>query len=90
MLISILLPSLQKAREIRVAPHCGANMGGFGRGALTYAEANKGMLPSPEHDPKATRPVGPGSAGRRPSSATTASVMTRRTRPTRKTPSTKE
>jgi len=54
LLISILLPSLQKAREMARRTACGANMGGFGRGALTYAEVNKGMLPSSEHDPRAT------------------------------------
>lgn len=50
LLISILLPSLQKAREISRRTACGANMGGFGRGALTYAEANKGVLPSSKHN----------------------------------------
>lgn len=54
LLISILLPSLQKAREISRRTACGANMGGFGRGALTYAEANRGVLPTPVHDSNLT------------------------------------
>jgi len=51
LLISILLPSLQKAREISRRTACGANLGGFGRAALTYAEVNKGVLPSSDHNP---------------------------------------
>ncbi len=51
LLISILLPSLQKAREISRRTACGVNMGGFARGALTYAEMNKGPLPVADHNP---------------------------------------
>lgn len=63
LLISILLPSLQKAREMSRRTACGANMGGFGRGALIYAEANKGMLPAAEHDPNSTASPLPGITG---------------------------
>lgn len=54
LLISILLPSLQKAREISRRTACAANLGGFGRGASIYAEANKGVLPSSLHNPAAS------------------------------------
>jgi len=57
LLISILLPSLQRAREISRRTACCANLGGFGRGALTYAEVNRGVLPSSDHDPSKTNTV---------------------------------
>lgn len=51
LLISILLPSLQKAREVSRRTACAANLGGFGRGSSIYAESNKGVLPAARHDP---------------------------------------
>lgn len=51
LLISILLPSLQRAREMARRTTCAANLGGLGRAALTYAEVNKGPLPVADHNP---------------------------------------
>jgi len=45
LLISILLPSLARARELAKRTACGANMNAIGKSCLTYAEANKGPLP---------------------------------------------
>lgn len=53
LLISILLPSLQRAREISRRTACAANMGGFAKGSLIYAETNKGVLPAAAHVPVA-------------------------------------
>jgi prepilin-type N-terminal cleavage/methylation domain-containing protein/prepilin-type processing-associated H-X9-DG protein len=65
LLISILLPSLARAREVSRRGACGANLGGFGRGALTYAEANKGPMPTANHDTSVTKTTsgGPNVAG---------------------------
>ena len=49
LLISILLPSLARAREMARRTVCASNMGSFGRAALTYAEVNRGPLPAPGH-----------------------------------------
>ena len=44
LLISILLPSLSKARQQAAAVQCESNMRQLGLGALMYADANQGML----------------------------------------------
>jgi prepilin-type N-terminal cleavage/methylation domain-containing protein len=46
LLISILLPSLARAREIAKRTACGANLSAFGRSVLTYAEGERGSLPN--------------------------------------------
>ncbi len=52
LLISILLPSLQRAREAARRTVCLANLGGFGRACLVYAEESRsGVLPTAPHDP---------------------------------------
>lgn len=51
LLISILLPSLQKAREQAKRAVCASNMGQFGRASSLYSEENDGVLPTAEHDP---------------------------------------
>ncbi len=50
LLISILLPSLSRARELSKRTICGANTGSIVKSCLIYAEANKGPLPTPAHD----------------------------------------
>ncbi|GMU23507.1 MAG: hypothetical protein AMXMBFR13_35850 [Phycisphaerae bacterium] len=47
LLISILLPSLSRARELAKRTSCAANMNGVGKACLTYAEIHKGPLPQP-------------------------------------------
>jgi len=54
LLISILLPSLAKAREQARRTACASNLGSLGRAALTYSEGNNGFFPTPWHDPKGT------------------------------------
>ena len=51
LLISILLPSLQRAREMAKRAVCASNMGQLGRASLLYSEENDGILPTPMHDP---------------------------------------
>jgi len=51
LLISILLPSLARAREISKRTSCAANMSGMGRSCLTYAEGNRGSLPAAYANP---------------------------------------
>lgn len=49
LLISILLPSLSRARELARRTACAANMGALGRAATIYAEGNRGVMPTPNH-----------------------------------------
>ncbi len=52
LLISILLPSLQRAREAARRTVCLANLSGFGKACLIYAEEGRaGILPTAPHDP---------------------------------------
>jgi len=51
LLISILLPSLARAREISKRSVCLANLKGLATGTLLYSEVNKGFFPTPLHDP---------------------------------------
>lgn len=46
VLISILLPSLSKARRAAAAVNCAANLRTIGQGFLMYSEENRGMMPS--------------------------------------------
>jgi prepilin-type N-terminal cleavage/methylation domain-containing protein/prepilin-type processing-associated H-X9-DG protein len=46
VLISILLPSLAKARASAVTVQCSANLRSIGMGLMMYADANKGFVPS--------------------------------------------
>jgi len=49
LLISILLPSLQRAREQAKRTVCASNLGAMGRASITYSEANQGYFPTPLH-----------------------------------------
>lgn len=49
LLISILLPSLAKAREQARRTACASNLGSFGRACITYSEGNNAFLPTPVH-----------------------------------------
>ncbi|HRX87241.1 MAG TPA: prepilin-type N-terminal cleavage/methylation domain-containing protein, partial [Phycisphaerae bacterium] len=51
LLISILLPSLRKAREQAKQVKCAANLHGFGTGFYSYATANDDYLCSGSFDP---------------------------------------
>ena len=48
LLISILLPSLARARELSKRTVCSANLGGTGKGFATYATANNDDWPVPD------------------------------------------
>jgi prepilin-type processing-associated H-X9-DG protein/prepilin-type N-terminal cleavage/methylation domain-containing protein len=54
ILISILLPSLGRAREQAREVKCGANLRGFGIGIQTYANANGDLTCSGAFDPERT------------------------------------
>lgn len=54
LLISILLPSLARARELARRTVCVANLKSLGTSSLTYAEANRGVLPAADHVPEDT------------------------------------
>jgi len=58
LLISILLPSLAKAREQARKAVCAANLGGLGRACLTYTESNRGVFPTPLHNLNDTSALG--------------------------------
>lgn len=49
LMISILLPSLAKARELSRRTACGANMKALGTSCLVYSEANRGVFPTALH-----------------------------------------
>jgi len=51
LLMSILLPSLRKAREQARQVQCAAHMAGFGRGFMGYAAENRDYLCSGSFDP---------------------------------------
>lgn len=51
LLISILLPSLARARELSKRTVCAANLKGTGNGFATYAVANNDDWPIPAHRP---------------------------------------
>ncbi|NLX12572.1 MAG: prepilin-type N-terminal cleavage/methylation domain-containing protein [Phycisphaerales bacterium] len=53
LLISILLPSLARARELARRTVCAANVSGLGKGLYTYANENQEMFPIALHQ-KAT------------------------------------
>ncbi len=50
LLISILLPSLARARELSRRTVCAANVSGIGKGLYTYANENNDMFPIPLHN----------------------------------------
>ncbi len=54
LLISILLPSLQRAREMAKRAVCLANLKSMSTSSLVYAEANRGVLPVAAHDAATT------------------------------------
>ncbi len=56
LLISILLPSLARARELSRRTVCAANVSGIGKGLYTYANENNDMFPIAYHN-KATSPT---------------------------------
>src|SRR5436309_4908711 len=47
LLISILLPSLAKARESANKIKCGSNLRNLGQAILMYTNSNRGFLPFP-------------------------------------------
>src|SRR5437016_5753758 len=51
LLISILLPSLNRARETANRVKCGSNMRQIGQAVLLYANENKGNYPRTIYDP---------------------------------------
>lgn len=51
LLVSILLPSLARAREASKRVTCGANVRGIAQSTIIYSEANKGILPACGLDP---------------------------------------
>ncbi len=57
LLISILLPSLARARELSKRTVCAANLKGTGNGFATYATGNNDDWPIPAHDPATTNGV---------------------------------
>src|SRR5687767_15830489 len=48
LLIAILLPSLQRAREAAKRVQCGSNLRQIGMAVISYAGANKGKYPLPQ------------------------------------------
>ncbi len=52
LLLSMLLPSLRKARESAKSTVCQANLSGFGKGFATYAGGNEDYLCSGSVDPE--------------------------------------
>jgi prepilin-type processing-associated H-X9-DG protein/prepilin-type N-terminal cleavage/methylation domain-containing protein len=52
VLISILLPALQKARQQAVVVDCQSRMRQIGQGIMLYANANKGYLPASQEIPQ--------------------------------------
>jgi len=50
LLISILLPSLQRARELAKRTACAANLSGIVKACKVYANQNDEFWPVPEHD----------------------------------------
>src|SRR5437867_3146514 len=54
LLISILLPSLARAREIAKRANCAANLKGQATGCLVYANGNKGYFPIAYNDTSRT------------------------------------
>lgn len=57
LLISILLPSLARARELSKRTVCAANLKGTGNGFATYATANSDEWPIPAHNPAVAQDV---------------------------------
>jgi len=51
LLVSILLPSLARAREASKRVTCGANVRGITQSTIMYSESNKGILPACGLDP---------------------------------------
>src|SRR5437868_13302142 len=51
LLISILLPSLSRARETANRVKCGSNLRQIGQGLLLYANENNGNFPRTYYDP---------------------------------------
>jgi len=49
LLISILLPSLARARELARRTSCSANLKAVAQSSLIYADDNQGWLPTPYH-----------------------------------------
>src|SRR5829696_4460361 len=54
LLISILLPSLNRARETANRVKCGSNMRQIGQAILLYSNENKGNYPRTFYDPAAS------------------------------------
>ena len=45
LLISILLPSLARARQTAITLQCSANLRSIGQGLLMYQDDNRGFMP---------------------------------------------
>lgn len=56
LLISILLPSLNRARESARRSVCASNLGSYAKQSLLYSEANTGVLPT---TPQKSIPINP-------------------------------
>jgi len=56
LLISILLPSLSRARELSKRLVCQANVKGIGTSCKIYANENEESWPIPDHNPVSTTP----------------------------------
>lgn len=52
ILMAILLPSLQSASEAARRVTCGRNLSSLTTASLMYAEANRGVLPTADHNPE--------------------------------------
>src|SRR4051794_9460134 len=58
LLISILLPSLNRARETANRVKCGSNLRQIGQALLLYSNENKGNFPRTLYDPVAAQTSG--------------------------------
>lgn len=64
LLISILLPSLGRAKELANRAYCGANLRGISQALVVYAQMNDGLYPAtkePTNGSNYVRPNDPGS-----------------------------
>jgi prepilin-type N-terminal cleavage/methylation domain-containing protein len=64
LLISILLPSLGRARELARRANCGTNVNGAAKACLIYASSNRSMIPTPYVPPTLMSTTGATLVGR--------------------------
>lgn len=65
LLISVLLPSLARARELSRRTACGANLKSIGTACLQYAESHKGVFPTPLYSSDSTTAISCAKVGNR-------------------------